>query len=232
MLDNSRMEIISTDTFQSICHDRDTKTIKFGKSLDQPKVFEQSGSTIIKLFYRKKSRLSSDHIRPRAMRFYKNVNKLHTHGYAVPRIDKIQFCPELKIYLLYYAKIEGKDVRYLANHGDLHVISHVAKLMADLHVNGIFFRSIHLENLLYQPDGKMALLDVTDVRFKSRPLNLYERYRNLKHLFKEPYDRELWQAYGIANFMREYFETAQLSRSSERILTYLVARMRKALIPG
>ena len=176
------MDIISTDEFNAICNDANTKTIKFGK-IDQPKVFEINDNIIIKLFYPKKSWLSSDRIWPRAMRFYNNVKALNARGYEAPRVDKVQFCRELKIYLLYYPKIQGKDVRSLASHGEIGVIRHVAHLIAGLHINGIFFRSIHLENLLYQSQGKMAFTGCDGCPFKSGALRLYSRYRNLKHLF-------------------------------------------------
>jgi serine/threonine protein kinase len=217
------MDIISSQEFNDICHDDNTVIIKFGK-IDQPKVFEKNGNTIIKLFYPKKSKLSSDRIRPRAMRFYHNVKLLQKYGYNAPVVTKVQFCPDLKIYLMYYAKIQGCDVRNLAKNGKLDIIRHVAHLLANLHTNGIFFRSVHLENLLYQPDGQFALLDVTDVRFKRKALTFYSRYRNLKHLLQEPHDRDVWQAFGVNDFMNEYFKSANLSTYSRSILSYLIKR--------
>lgn len=217
------MDIISSQEFKDICQDINTKIIKFGK-INQPKVFEKNGDTIIKLFYPKQSRLSSDRIWPRAMRFYQNVKTLKHHGYIAPIVNKIQFCPEQKIYLMYYAKIQGSDMRNLAKKGECHLIHHVAHFIADLHIHGVFFRSIHLENLLYQPNGKLALLDVTDVRFKKKALTFYSRYRNLKHLFQEPLDKDVWQIFGVNNFMQEYFKSAGLSRYSRKILAYLIKR--------
>jgi len=217
------MNIISHQAFNAICEDSNTTIIKYGK-VDQPKVFEKNGNTIIKLFYPKKSRLSSDRIWPRALRFYRNVQALQHHGYNAPIITNVQFCPELKIYLLHYPKIQGQDVRHLARNGKLTIIHEVAHLLADLHRNGIFFRSIHLENLLYQPDGKFALLDVTDVRFKKRALSFYLRYRNIKHLFQEPNDKDIWQAFGIQHFMDEYFKLAKLPNYSRILLSYLIKR--------
>lgn len=217
------MDIISSQEFNDLCQDDNIKTIKFGK-IDQPKVFEKNGDTIIKLFYPKKSRLSSDRIWPRAMRFYRNMKTLQHHGYDAPIVTKVQFCPDLKIYLMHYPKIQGNDVRNLAKNGKLNIIHHVAQLVADLHTNGIFFRSIHLENLLYKPDGKFALLDVTDVRFRKKALNFYSRYRNIKHLLLEPNDRDLWQAFGINNFMHEYFKLAELPKYSRAIISYLIKR--------
>lgn len=226
-MDFGNLDIISSREFYDICNNQNNKIIKFGK-VNQPKVYEKDGDTIIKLFYPKQRLLSSDRIRPRAKRFYNNVKSLHTHGYDVPKVNKVQFCPELKMYVIYYNKIQGNDVRTLAKHGDLNIIYNVADLLADLHKNGIFFRSIHLENLLSKPDGKIALLDLTDVKFKSRALTIYLRYRNIKHLLQEPNDRELWQAFGVKTFLDAYFKSAKLSRMSQMLLTTFIKRSIKA----
>ncbi|MBX3708525.1 MAG: hypothetical protein KIT56_01390 [Gammaproteobacteria bacterium] len=215
------MDIISSHEFNEICHHKNVKTIKYGYG-KQPKVFEKDGNTIIKLFYPKKRLLSSDKYRPYALRFQNNILSLRMHGYDVPNVIKTEYCSELKIYLVYYQKIEGEDIRGLANKGKLEAIQHVADLIADLHQKGIFFRSIHLENLLYKPDGTIALLDITDVRFQSTSLTMYSRYRNLKHLLQEPNDRALWQAFGISNFLKAYFKSTTLSTLSKIVLTYML----------
>jgi len=226
-MDFGNLDIISSREFYDICNNQNHKIIKFGK-VNQPKVYEKDGHTIIKLFYPKQRLLSSDRIKPRAMRFYNNVKSLHTHGYDVPQVNKVQFCPELKMYVIYYHKIQGDDVRTLAKQGNLNIIYNVAHLLADLHKNGIFFRSIHLENLLSKPDGNIALLDLTDVTFKSRALTIYRRYRNIKHLFQEPNDRELWQAFGVKNFLDAYFKSAKLPKISQTLLAIFIKRSIKA----
>lgn len=217
------LDTITSGEFQDICNNNDTKIIKYGR-IDQPKVYEHGGQTIIKLFYAKKKWLSSDRIRPRAMRFCKNTQSLQRYGYEVPQILKVQHCPELRIHLVHYTKIEGVDVRKLATLGNLSVIDDVASLLADLHQNGIFFRSIHLENLLYKSDHSFALIDITDVKFKSGPLSLYMRFRNLKHLLSEPYDKAIWEKYGVDHFLNIYFKKAGMSSIERKLLTRLVHR--------
>jgi tRNA A-37 threonylcarbamoyl transferase component Bud32 len=218
------MDIISTDEFNTICQDSSMKVLKVGRG-DLPKVMEKNGDTIIKIFYPKKSKFSSDRIWPRAMRFYKNVKRLQSNGYHAPEITKVQFCSDLKIYLLHYRKLDGQDVRSLVQSGQLHIIKEVAHLVANLHTQGIFFRSIHLENLLYQPDNKFALLDVADVRFKSKNLSLSIRYRNLKHLFLVQMDKPSWKAFGINQFMNEYFKHANLALPSRKLLSWFIQRL-------
>ena len=73
-------------------------------------------------------------------------------------------------------------------------------------------------------ENKFALIDLAGVRFKSRSLTTLLRYRNLRHLLGEPDDRELWQAFGVDNFLKLYFKHANLSIAAEKLITYLIKR--------
>jgi serine/threonine protein kinase len=215
------MDIISQHEFNKVCDQ--SKIIKYGR-VNQPKVLD-IGNIIIKLFYRKRRLFSSDRIKPQAIRFCDNIQSLSANGYAVPKLIKIQYCSDLGIYLIYYHKIEGQDIRSLARGGNINIIHDAIKFIAHLHKNGVFFRSIHLENLLYTVDGKIALLDVSDLKIKSKSLTIYLRYRNLKHLFlQEPYDKEIWKNFGINQFLTLYFRSAELPAYSRRLLTYFINR--------
>ncbi len=218
------MDVISKSEFTDILEHRNHKLIKYGRGT-QPKVLEKDGTTIIKLFYPKRKLLSSNKIKPHAIRFCKNISTLRKYGYVVPRVLNTQYCRELKTYVVYYSKIEGDDIRALVTKGRTHLVEEVAKFLAELHNRGIFFRAIHLENLLYTADNKFALIDITDVHFSRRPLSLWVRYRNLKHLFSEPYDREIWRSFGVVNFLNQYYDAAKLSTASRRLLTYLIRRV-------
>lgn len=215
------MDIISSQEFNAIV--KEATIIKYGRSLSHPKVLENK-NTIIKLFYRKRRLLSSDRVKPQALRFYRNTLSLNANGYNVPHVFKIQYCVEQRIFLIYYHKIEGQDIRSLASQGHLNIIQDVAKLIANLHQQGIFFRSIHLENLLYKSNGTIALIDISDLKIQSKSLSIYQRYRNLKHLLKVPHDKDVWDAYGITNFLHLYFNLAALSYFSRRLLSYFIKR--------
>lgn len=218
------MDLISKSEFTDILEHRSHKLIKYGRGT-QPKVLEKDGTTIIKLFYPKRKWLSSNKIKPHAIRFCNNITTLRKHGYEVPKVLQTQYCKELKTYVVYYTKIEGDDIRALVNNGRTQLVEEVAKLLAELHNRGIFFRAIHLENLLYTANNTFALIDITDVHFSKRPLSLWVRYRNLKHLFSEPYDREIWRSFGVVNFLNHYYAAAKLSAPARRLLTYLIRRV-------
>ncbi len=214
------MQVITAQDFDTLIES--TKILSYGRP-NQAKVFEKNETTIIKLFYWKNKLITSDKLRPRVMRFCNNLESLRNLGYAVPTIDKLQKCPELKFSLVQYEKVEGQDIRTLAKAGDVEVIQKVADFLANLHQNGVFFRSIHLENLLLQSDYKtFGIIDVTDIQFSARPLSLYKRLRNLRHLLKEKNDRELWQAFGVERFLKLYFSAAKLSPLKEALLSRFI----------
>jgi hypothetical protein len=227
------MDMISSREFYSLysntqeIYQKNSMISLVSNAANRPKVIEKNGDTIIKFFYSNKKKLSSDKIKPRYQRFCENIQLLQKYGYAVPHLLKTQSCSDLKVHIVHYLKIEGREVRNTTQNGDLTSIPGIAKLLADLHAKGIFFRSIHLGNLLQKADGELALIDIADVRFKSSPLSLSVRYRNLKHLFKHREDKQAWQAFGINNFMQIYFEAAKLSKFSQKLLGLFIRRFEK-----
>jgi len=215
------MQFITNVQFNQICLQDNLKVLKICQGT-KPKVLEKE-DVIIKLFYPKKSRFSSSKVKPRALRFYRNCERLLEKGYLAPKILDFQYYKDERIHLIHYQRLEGYDIRYLAAR-DPAIIFEVAKFIADLHANGVWFRGIHLENLLYQANGQFALIDVADLKFRARALSLYIRYRNLKHLFNTREDHAIWEKFGVENFLKEYFAASGLGKISEKVLRYLLSR--------
>lgn len=213
------MELISKDTFYSIIHQNDALLLK--TTYGRPKLLEKHNGDIIKVFYSKKKRFSSNNRKPYALRFCQNALLLRKTNINAPDIQLTQFCADLNSYILTYTKIPGENARVLSASMCDNIIPQVAHYIATLHEQGIFFRSIHLENLLYDEKQGFSLLDIVDVTFKNKPLNLFLRYRNLKHMFMISDDREFWQNYGIEHFLKYYFAATRLSRVSQKLLSLL-----------
>ena len=214
------MEIITSEDFHHICFQKDSTLLK--TTYDRPKLLETPAGEMVKIFYPRRKRFSSNSFKPYAIRFKANANRLRQLGFAAPHVENIKFCPDLRTYILIYQKIPGENARILANQ-NMDIIAAVAKYLVELHHQGIFFRSLHLENLLYQETEEFLLLDIVDVKFKKNPLNIFFRYRNLKHMFFIEDDATFWQSYGIEKFVEQYLKLAKLSRLS----TYILKRMLK-----
>lgn len=215
------MEIISSHEFNAFCNRSDLTLLK--TTYNRPKLFESTQGDIVKVFYPRKKRFSSNKYKPYAIRFHTNAKRLQSLGFVTPIIKNMQHCPELNTYTISYEKIPGVDVRVLTTDGQRpEIMESVAAYIANLHEKGIFFRSVHLENLLHLNNGDFALLDIVDVQFKRPSLSIYLRYRNLKHMFQVEDDKLYWSNYGIANFLKSYFQYAKLSFVKKKVLSTLL----------
>ena len=69
------------------------------------------------------------------------------------------------------------------------LIERFGKFMAQLHEKGVYFRSLHLGNVLLMDDGEFGLIDVADLRIYPSSLRYALRQRNLRHMQRYPQDR-------------------------------------------
>lgn len=69
------------------------------------------------------------------------------------------------------------------------LVQRFGKFMAQLHEQGVYFRSLHLGNVLVLEDGEFGLIDVADMRIYPSSLSLSLRQRNLRHMQRYTVDR-------------------------------------------
>ena len=65
----------------------------------------------------------------------------------------------------------------------------LGRFVARLHEAGIYFRSLHLGNIVLTPAGELGLIDIADLRASGNPIPRHRRLRNLKHLMRDEQDR-------------------------------------------
>lgn len=205
----------STITIENIC----SQSKDFiAKDQSIPKVFESNDNCIIKLF-RQRKLISGNRIYPYGKRFVRNAKKLMAIG--IKAVD-IEFCKRLQgsmTYVVKYKKLPGKDVRECVQENPpIEFWQNLAKFIADLHEKGIFFRGIHLGNILCLDNDEFALIDITTVKFNKTPLSLQARRRNLNHLVNYRDDEHHFQDFGKAKFLSYYFQYTSLDESKQRRL--------------
>ncbi|MEQ8858677.1 MAG: toluene tolerance protein [Pseudomonadales bacterium] len=148
---------------------------------------------IIKLWRRE--RLSSP-LRAYHRRFRRALEQLHARGVPAPRyVGHGRVRGDGARYVA-YAYLDGEPLR-----GRLDAVGpeRLAAFVADLHQRGVYFRGLHLANVIELPDGRLGLIDVQDSRFRRRPLPWHLRVRNLGGLCAHPHDLdELGGAVGRA----------------------------------
>jgi len=173
------------------------------------KVWWLPGDRILKLF-RVKRWFTSARLRPYHVRFARNAARLARLGVAVPEVERLVRIPHLKRQGVLYRVLPGRTFsELLAPEPPLDLLERLAAFLAELHRDGVYFRSVHPGNVVLCDDGRPGLIDLQDVRFRSRPLTTGERARNFRHLYAGRHAEPL-RRWGVEPFLELYLEALSL----------------------
>ena len=157
-------------------------------------------------FFRIKRVLSSATFYPYSKRFVKNAKALKQRDIKTVEVKDIFSIPHIKRTAVLYEPLAGKIVREVNFTGEF--AFKLATFIARLHNKGVFFRSVHLANIIFTPENEFGLIDISDMKVKKRPLNNFERVRNFKHLLRYKCDVESFRATGTDIFIEEYLKSS------------------------
>lgn len=151
-----------------------------------PKVLALKDGTIIKLFRRKRV-ISSAALFPYATRFARNAVKLRKLGVPVPEILGIARIQGIARDMVHYRPLPGRTLRELLDEGLAgerlaELKAQFTRFVISLHDNGVYFRSLHLGNVVLTPEGRMGLIDFSDLRIYPWRLGAYLRARNMRRM--------------------------------------------------
>lgn len=153
------------------------------------KVLRLADGSFLKLFRRKRL-ISSAAWYPYAKRFADNALALSALGIPCPQVIAVYRIKEISRDAVHYRPLAGQTVRQLIQAGSepegLH--EHLLEFVARLHEAGVYFRSLHLGNIVLTPENQLGLIDIADLRAHGRPLFAFERRRNMAHLERDPQD--------------------------------------------
>lgn len=170
------MKIISKRQLGELCSNG-TWIDSIGK---YPAVVIHPDGTITKLWLRKKRLFSSYRFRSYAQRFVDNAAVLASKNIKVPEILDHAVVEGGHISVVIYRALPGNSIRDLLKTSPERVdIPALSRYILMLHEKGIFFRSIHLGNIILLPDSSYGLIDITDVRYYKKPVPLRRRAINL-----------------------------------------------------
>lgn len=164
-----------------------------------PKVLALADGTMIKLFRRKRL-ISSAALFPYASRFARNAQKLHQLGIPAPVVIQVARIEGMARDMVHYRPLPGETLRELLEAGlaadRLQALkAQFTRFVIRLHDAGVYFRSLHLGNVVLTPEGELGLIDFSDLRVYPWRLGAYLRARNMRRL--QGIDRE-----------REWFDRA------------------------
>ncbi len=150
------------------------------------KVLRLADGTMLKLFRRKRL-LTSAAWYSYAQRFVDNAVALQQRGIPVPCVIAAMRIPSVKRDAVHYQPLEGVTLRQLIRQGlDAEIEQALKKRFTEfvirLHALGIYFRSLHLGNVILTPSGELGLIDFSDLRIYSRALPVFMRRRNIQRM--------------------------------------------------
>ncbi len=150
-----------------------------------PKVLHLEDGSILKIFRSRKPALLT-RLNPEAQRFKRNALRLAALGIATPQIRECSWLNRpAGVSACLYRPLEGISLDQLfandrSRFNDL--LPELATFIRTLHRRGIYFRSLHLGNILQTPGKQFGLIDFLDIRFKRAPLRKSLIKRNFAHL--------------------------------------------------
>lgn len=163
------------------------------------KVLRLADGSYLKLFRRKRL-ISSAAWYPYAQRFADNALALAGRKIPCPEVTGLCRIPSMSRDAVRYRPLQGQTLRQLicAGADSAGLRAQLGRFVAGLHQAGIYFRSLHLGNIVLTPEGTLGLIDIADLRAGKRPLPAQRRRRNLQHLLRDEQDRAWLQAGGRA----------------------------------
>lgn len=150
-----------------------------------PKVVRLPDGKLLKIFRSRRNPLLA-RLRPDARRFAERASRLQEMAIATPSIRECAWIDRDKaVSACLYEPLAGQPLDRLFRERRAEfdqLLPQLAAYILRLHRLGIYFRSLHLGNILLTPSGDFGLIDFLDIRFKRRPLGKHLIQRNFAHL--------------------------------------------------
>ena len=178
---------MTTPTAKRISEDEFNALTRDAQAIEQDshgiKVFELPDSEYLKLFRRKRL-LSSALLTPYSVRFWNNAERLMALG--IPTVTPLELyrLPKTGWTAVRYRALDGQTLKSIYQPGQPlpeGLLEQLAALFRELHAKGVYFRSLHLGNVVLTPEGELGLIDIADMRFQRRRLSRGQAKRNLAH---------------------------------------------------
>lgn len=149
------------------------------------KVLRLVDGNFMKLFRRKRL-ISSAAFSPYAQRFADNALELKKRGVPCPDVLATYRVAKIARDVVHYEPLPGLTLRQLiadpARFNDPLLLAQFGRFVANLHNQGIYFRSLHLGNVVMTPENELGLIDIADMRTLRRPLRKNMCLRNFMHM--------------------------------------------------
>lgn len=181
------------------------------------KVLQFANGDILKLF-RVKHLISSARIYSHARSFCRNADRFQVLAVPTVTIKQLFHFADSNNSAALYQPLSGHTLRQIARSEGLNeqLLRHMGAFVAGLHQRGVYFRSLHLGNIVRTPDGELGLIDIADLSIRPWNLFCFERLRNFRHLCRLGEDRRQFGRQGWKTVCDAYLDAAQLTAQRRR----------------
>jgi serine/threonine protein kinase len=160
-----------------------------GKVLEKdargPKVLALVNGSFLKIFYTRRRPFLA-RLFPYAERFARNLAVLRDAGFHVPEtIETFWLDKNTGLSGCLYQPLPGASIESIFRADPNLIKQHLPELatfIKSLHKKGIYFRSLHIGNIILLPNGSFGLIDVLDLQKKRSALGRSLVRRNFGHL--------------------------------------------------
>lgn len=148
-----------------------------------PKVMRLQNGDILKIF-RVKRLISSARFYSYARRFCRNAERLRKLGIPSVAVKQLYHLANSDNTAVLYEPLQGRTLREISGKNGLDEIlqARLGVFVATLHEKGVYFRSLHLGNIVLTLDNSLGLIDIADMRIFPWQLGCGRRLRNLRHM--------------------------------------------------
>ncbi len=186
------------------------------------KVFRLGDGDIFKVF-RVKNIVSSARIYSYARRFCRNAHRLQKLGIATITIKQLFHFEDSTNTAVLYEPLPGKTLWQVFAAKELNqpLLAKLGEFVARLHQKGIYFRSLHLGNIVLTPESELGLIDISDMSIFPWKLGGWRRVRNFRQFCRRKQGLRSLTSDEEKIFIQSYMEVASIlpiSRLYKRIL--------------
>jgi tRNA A-37 threonylcarbamoyl transferase component Bud32 len=188
------------------------------------KVLRLRNGNFLKLFRRKRL-LTSAALFPYAQRFADNARALQQRAIPCPQVIAVYQLKSIQRDAVYYAPLEGQTLRQLFDSPEraASLRAQLGEFVAQLHARGVYFRSLHLGNIVLTPDNTLGLIDIADLKCQRRALSLGKRLRNFQHMLRYSQDRQWLLGDNSSEFLQSYLSSSGLKMNLASLQQRLIS---------
>jgi tRNA A-37 threonylcarbamoyl transferase component Bud32 len=154
------------------------------------KVIKLANGHIFKVF-RVKRWWSGANVYSYAQRFSRNIYRLKRRNIPTPTMQALYRIQGTGLSAVEYIPLAGETIKDLVKTGKLtpEIAFKVGAFMAKIHDLGIYFRGLHIGNIVLTPANELGLIDVSELSIYNYKLGAYRRLRNFARFWREKQDK-------------------------------------------